>query len=137
MSEITRKKILVIEDDRDIADLVKLVLETDDFQVESITEPEAAYDKAKSFRPDVIYLDLLMPRMDGWTVFKIIRQDTSFDDVPIAILTAKSQQVDQMVGLHIMNADAYITKPFGKQELLDKTHELIDKRNKSPTTGGR
>ena len=135
MTATDQKKILVIEDDRDIADLVKLVLETDNYLVESVTEPEGAYDKAKEFRPDVIFLDLLMPRMDGWTVFKIIRRDASFDDVPIAILTAKSQQVDQMVGLHIMNADAYITKPFGKQELINKTHELLDKRKKSPSSG--
>lgn len=130
-----KKKILVIEDDKDIADLVKLVLETDNFEVESVLDPEAAYNKAKAYRPDAILLDLLMPKVDGWTVFKKIRRDASFDDVPIAILTAKSQQVDQMVGLHIMNADAYITKPFGKQELIDKTYELIGKRKKSSDPG--
>jgi two-component system, OmpR family, response regulator VicR len=131
-----RKKILVIEDDKDIADLVKLVLETVDFEVESELNPESAYEKAKSSHPDAILLDLLMPRMDGWTIFKMLRQDHSFDGVPIAILTGKSQQVDQMVGLHIMNADAYITKPFGKQELIDKTYELIGKRKQSPDTRG-
>jgi two-component system response regulator VicR len=126
-----RIKVLVIEDDKDIADLVKLVLETENFEVESVLDPEVAYDKAKATLPDVILLDLLMPKMDGWTVFKKIRQDDALAEVPIAILTAKSQQVDQMVG-RIMNADAYITKPFGKQELIDKTYELIRKRKKSP-----
>jgi two-component system response regulator VicR len=128
-------KVLVIEDDKDIADLVKLVLETERFEVESVLDPEIAYEKAKSYAPDVILLDLLMPKMDGWTVFRMIRQDQSLSDVPIAILTAKSQQVDQMVG-RIMNADAYITKPFGKQELIDKTYELIRKRKKSSHPGG-
>jgi two-component system response regulator VicR len=128
-------KVLVIEDDKDIADLVKLVLETDNFEVESVLNPEMAYDRAKTYRPDAIFLDLLMPKVDGWTVFKMIRGDHSFDEVPIAILTAKSQQVDQMVGLHIMNADAYITKPFGKQELIDKTYELIGKKRQSPDSG--
>jgi two-component system response regulator VicR len=128
-------KILVIEDDKDIADLVKLVLETERFEVESVLDPETAYDKAKSYVPDVILLDLLMPKMDGWAVFRKIRQDESLSDVPIAILTAKSQQVDQMVG-RIMNADAYITKPFGKQELIDKTYELIRKRKKPSNPGG-
>ena len=125
-----RKKVLIVEDDKDIADLVKLVLETEDFEVEAELNPESAYEKAKSSRPDAIMLDLLMPRMDGWTIFKQLREDHSFDNVPIAILTGKSQQVDQMVGLHIMNVDAYITKPFGKQELIDKTYELIGKRKK-------
>lgn len=125
------KKILVIEDDRDIADLVKLVLETtQDFQVETVLDPFAAYDTAKAFRPDAILLDLSMPKMDGWAVFKMIRSDASFAEVPIGILTAKSQQFDEMVGLHIMNADAYITKPFGKQELIDRTYELFNKGKK-------
>ena len=126
-----RTKILIIDDDKDIADLVKLVLETADFEVEAASCPESAYDKAKDYRPDAILLDLRMPKVDGWTIFKQIRDDNSFDAVPIAILTAKSKQVDQMVGLHIMNADAYITKPFGKRELIDKTYELIGKRKKS------
>jgi two-component system response regulator VicR len=131
-----RKKVLIVEDDKDIADLVKLVLETENFEVEAELNPESAYEKAKASRPDAIMLDLLMPRMDGWTIFKKLREDHSFDDVPIAILTGKSQQVDQMVGLHIMNVDAYITKPFGKQELIDKTYELIGKRKKPANPRG-
>jgi two-component system response regulator VicR len=129
--KLMAKKILVIEDDKDIADLVKLVLETtQDFEVETELDPIVAYDRARSYRPDAILLDLSMPKMDGWAVFKMIRGDASFSDIPIAILTAKSQQFDQMVGLHIMNADAYITKPFGKQELIDRTYELFTKGKK-------
>jgi len=123
-----RRKILVVEDDQDIADLVKLVLETGDYEVKTILDPEQAYDEAKSYRPDAVLVDLLMPRMDGWEVFKMIRHDPAFRDTPVAILTAKSQEFDAMVGLHVMKADAYITKPFGKQELLDKTNELFTKR---------
>jgi two-component system, OmpR family, response regulator VicR len=125
-----KRKILVIEDDMDIADLVKLVLETDDFVVETILDAERAYDTAKAFLPDAILLDLSMPKLDGWEVFKILRHDPNFKNVPIAILTAKSEGFDEMVGLHVMNADGYITKPFGKQELLDKTHELFRKSAK-------
>lgn len=125
------KKILVIEDDRDIADLVKLVLETTkDFEVQTVLDPLIAYQKAKEFRPEAILLDLTMPKMDGWAVFKIIRSDSSFANVPIGILTAKSKQFDEMIGLHVMNADAYITKPFGKQELINKTYELFNKTKK-------
>lgn len=122
------KKILVIEDDSDIADLVKLVLETDQFEVRTVLDSLLAYEEAKAYRPDAILLDLSMPGMDGWAVFRLLRSDDSFENVPIAILTAKSQQFDQMVGLHIMNADAYITKPFGKQELIDKTYELFKRK---------
>lgn len=123
-----KKKILVIEDDKDYADLVKLVLETDAFEVDAVLDSEQAYNKVKEYRPDAVLLDLCMPKLDGWAVFKQIRADKSFKDMPIAILSGKGQQLDQMVGLHIMNADAYIAKPFGKQELIDKTHELFKRK---------
>ncbi len=61
-------------------------------------------------------------------MFKQIRGCDEFSNVPIAILSGKSQQLDHMVGLHIMNADAYIAKPFGKQELIDKTYELFKRK---------
>ena len=123
-----KKKVLVVEDEKDIADLVKLVLETEDYEVNSILDAEKAYDAVKQYRPDVVLLDLLMPKLDGWEVFKLIRSDPEFSGLPIAILTAKSAGFDEMVGLHVMKADAYITKPFGKQELIDKTNALSKKR---------
>jgi two-component system, OmpR family, response regulator VicR len=122
-----KKKILVIEDDNDIADLVKLVLETEDFVVEKVLDSALAIDAARTYRPDAILLDLTMPKIDGWEIFKQLRKDPDLHTVPIAILTAKAERFDEMVGLHVMNADAYITKPFGKKELIDKTHELFAK----------
>jgi DNA-binding response OmpR family regulator len=124
-----KKKILVIEDDSDIADLVKLVLETDAmFEVDSVLDSTLAYEKVKEYGPDAILLDIGMPKIDGWAVFKQIRADLKFKDTPIAILSGKAQEFDHMVGLHIMNADAYIAKPFGKQELIDKTYELFKRK---------
>jgi two-component system response regulator VicR len=125
-----KRRILVIEDDRDIADLVKLVLETDSFEVESVLDPEMAYETARKFKPDAILLDLTMPKIDGWAIFKLLRADAAFKEIPVAILTAKADPFDEMVGLHVMNADGYITKPFGKQELLDKTNALFTKSKK-------
>ncbi len=122
-----KKKILVIEDDRDVAELVKLILETEDYTVETALDPLNAFNKAKSYKPDAVFLDLGMPKIDGWQIFKVLRADKDFNNVPIAIFTAKSEEFDTMVGLHIMKADAYITKPFGKQELIDKTNELFKK----------
>ena len=93
-------------------------------------DPLLAFDTVKSYRPDAILLDLAMPKLNGWDIFKIIKNDPEFARIPIAILTAKSQAVDEMVGLHVMKADEYITKPFGKQELIDKTHGLFKKNKK-------
>jgi two-component system response regulator VicR len=123
-----KKKILVIEDDSDIADLVKLVLETGEFEVRAVLDPALAEEAVGEYGPDAILLDICMPVIDGWTVFKRIRNNSAFKRIPIAILSGKSQQLDQMVGLHIMNADAYIAKPFGKQELIDKTNELFKRK---------
>lgn len=122
-----KKKIIVVEDEMDIAELVKLVLETEDFEVETVLDAPSAYDRVKASKPDAVLLDLSMPLMNGWDVFKQIRSDPEFAKLPIAILTAKTQAFDEMVGLHVMKADAYITKPFGKQELIDRTHELFTK----------
>jgi len=123
-------KILVVEDEKDIADLVKLVLETEDFTVQTVLDPLQALSRAHEYKPDAILLDLKMPKKDGWEVFRELRGDPAFCRTPVAILTAKSESFDEMVGLHVMNADAYITKPFGKQELIDKTHALLRKNPK-------
>ncbi len=124
----SQKKILVIEDDKDIADLVELVLTTNNYHVSTVTDPEKAFEKVRSFMPDAVILDLMMPKVDGWEIFKMIRNDSDLSHISIAILTAKSQGFDKMVGLHIMKADKYITKPFGKKELLDTVNELFEKK---------
>jgi len=123
-----KKKILLVEDDQDIADLVKLVLETADYEVRTVTDPREAHANATSYKPDAVLLDLLMPHLGGWEVFKLLRKDPEFASVPVAILTAKSEGIDEMVGLHVMKADAYITKPFGKKELVDKVNGLLAKK---------
>jgi two-component system response regulator VicR len=130
-----KKKIVVVEDDQDIADLVKLVLETAEFEVVTVLDGQNALARIQSVRPDAILLDLTMPKISGWDIFKQVRGDPAYAEIPIAILTAKSETFDEMVGLHVMKADAYITKPFGKQELIDKTHELFAKRKKQPDPG--
>jgi len=123
-----KKKILLIDDDTDSAAVVKLILETDMFEVNTVFDPETAYEAAKEYRPDAILLDLCMPKLDGWAVFRILRDDSSFDNVPIAIISGKGESFDHMVGLHVMKADAYISKTFGKQELIDKIHELLNRK---------
>ena len=122
------KKVVIVDDEKDIADLVKLVLETVEYSVRIVLDPTEAVEAIKDFKPSVVLLDLSMPKMNGWEVFKELRADVETKDIPIGILTAKSEDFDTMVGLHVMNADGYITKPFGKQELIEKTDELISKR---------
>jgi two-component system response regulator VicR len=120
-------KILVVDDEKDIADLVRLVLELGGHEVIITNEPELAAAKAVEVAPDLILLDVVMPGMDGFDVFREIREQKSLDRIPIAFLTSNNRSVDLMVGLHVMKAQDYITKPFGRQELLDRVTDLLGK----------
>jgi two-component system response regulator VicR len=120
--------ILVVDDERDIADLVKLVLELGQHKVTVVTEPETAVATALQVMPDLILLDVVMPNVDGFDIFREIREQPTLVKIPIAFLTSNNKSVDLMVGLHVMKAEDYITKPFGKQELLDRVNKLLSKR---------
>lgn len=123
-------KILCVDDERDIAELVKLVLELGKHQVTVVTEPEAAVQTALELQPDLILLDVVMPQVDGFDIFRELREQPPLAKVPIAFLTSNNKSVDIMVGLHVMKADDFITKPFGKQELLDRVNALLKKYGK-------
>jgi two-component system, OmpR family, response regulator VicR len=120
-------KILCVDDERDIADLVKLVLELGQHQVTVVTEPENAVSTALELNPDLILLDVVMPNVDGFDIFRELREQPTLAKIPIAFLTSNNKSVDLMVGLHVMKAEDYITKPFGKQELLDRVNVLLKK----------
>ncbi len=120
--------ILVVDDDRDIADLIKLVLELESHNVTVVTEPEEATELALANIPDLILLDVVMPRLDGYDVLREIRNHESLKDVSVAFLTSKNKSVDFMVGLHMMKVDDYITKPFGKKDLLNRVNALLNKK---------
>ena len=118
------RKILVVDDDKDINELIELVLETKDYKVECQTRPEEAITHAEEFSPDAILLDLSMPDVDGWEIYKKLKEHQDLKDIPVAILTARSGEFDTMLGLHVMKADAYIKKPFEPDALLEKMNEL-------------
>jgi two-component system response regulator VicR len=123
-------KILVVDDEKDIADLIKLVLELEHHDVTVITEPDQAVSSASSLKPDLILLDLVMPKMDGYDVLRELRSQEDLAKIPVAFLTSKSKSVDFMVGLHMMKVDDYITKPFGKKDLLERVKALLEKSEK-------
>lgn len=127
-------KILVIDDEKDIAELIKLVLELNQYEVILETDPEMAVEQIKNHHPDLILLDVVMPKMDGYDVLKEIRKVPAFSKIPIAFLTSKNKSVDFMVGLHMMKVDDYITKPFGKKDLLSRVETLLSKNQ--PAQGG-
>ena len=119
------KKIMVVDDEPDTMDLIKLVLETEGFEVIPAYSGKECLEKLKIEKPALILLDIMMPMMDGWEVFHRIKEE--YHDVPVAILTIRDRDIDKMLGLHVLKADDYITKPFGRQELVDRVRKIIMK----------
>ena len=107
------------------------MLELGKHNVTVVTEPESAVATALEVMPDLILLDVVMPNVDGFDIFRELREQAPLAKVPIAFLTSNNKSVDLMVGLHVMKAEDYITKPFGKQELLDRVNNLLMKYGKS------
>lgn len=108
------KKILIIEDEKSISDIIKFNLTKEGYAVETAYDGRTGYEKAISVSPDLILLDIMLPLMDGFAVCKKVRETSN---VPILMLTAKEEEVDKVLGLEL-GADDYITKPFGMRELI-------------------
>ncbi|MEG1633202.1 MAG: response regulator transcription factor [Oscillospiraceae bacterium] len=115
------KKALVIEDDGNIAELLRLYLEKDGFDVTLAADGGKGLQAASDTTPDIILLDIMLPVMDGWQVCREIRRDSK---VPIIMLTAKGETPDKITGLE-MGADDYVTKPFEVRELLARVHAVL------------
>jgi len=126
---ILMEKIMVVDDEPDTVDLIKLVLETEGFEVISAYSGKECLEKLKTEKPALILLDIMMPVMDGWEVFHRIREEYQY--VRVAILTISDRDIDKMLGLHVLKADDYITKPFGRQELVDRVRKILIKNRPS------
>lgn len=116
------KKVLVVDDEPDTLELIKLVLESAGFDAILVNNGKEALTKIDTEKPDLVLLDIMMPDMDGWDVFRKIKERNP--TIPIAILTAKAQNIDKLLGLHVLKAEDFITKPFGKNELIGKVRKL-------------
>ena len=115
------KKALVIEDDGNIAELLRLYLEKDGFDVSRAADGGEGMEMFRAFTPDLVLLDIMLPVMDGWAVLREIRKA---GNTPVIMLTAKSETPDKVSGLE-MGADDYITKPFEPKELMARIHAVL------------
>jgi two-component system response regulator VicR len=118
------KIIMVVDDEPDTVDLVKLVLETEGFEVITAYSGKECLKQLEASMPDAVLLDIMMPDMDGWEVFKKIRE--RYENLPVAMLTVRNQDIDIMLGLHVLKADDYITKPFGRKDLVERVKKLVE-----------
>jgi len=115
------KKILVVDDENKIVEIVKAYLEKDGFQVITAYEGKAAIDQARHQHPDLIILDLMLPEISGWEVCRTLRKEM---DTPIIMLTARDEITDKIIGLE-MGADDYVTKPFDPKELVSRVRAVL------------
>ncbi|MEN6422979.1 MAG: response regulator transcription factor [Smithella sp.] len=117
-------KIMIVDDEKDIADLISYNLEREGFSTARAYDGETALRIVKTQKPDLIILDLMLPKMNGLDVCRTIRRNPETAGVPIIMLTAKCDEVDKIIGLEV-GADDYVTKPFSVKELMARVRSIL------------
>ncbi len=118
---MANEKILVVDDDANICELLRLYLEKDGYTVTISNDGESAVKTFSEFQPDLMLLDIMLPKLDGWQVCREVRK---FSDKPIIMLTAKSETFDKVLGLEL-GADDYVVKPFDAKEVLARVKAVL------------
>jgi DNA-binding response OmpR family regulator len=124
--ENIRKKILVVDDEEDLVIALSARLKAGGYDVLVARDGLEALTKARTLEPDLILLDLMLPKMDGYKVARLLKFDQRYAGIPILMLTARGQEMDQELGRQA-GADDYIVKPFNSAELMERIKELLDK----------
>jgi len=121
---MNRKTILIVDDELSILVPLQFLMEKEGYSAKLAQSGKDAFDKISDIQPDLILLDIMLPDLDGYEIYQMIRQREEWNSIRIIFLTAKNREADMAKGL-AMGADAYITKPFSNTELVEKINELI------------
>jgi DNA-binding response OmpR family regulator len=127
------RKILVVDDEPKVGELVRAYLEKDGYDVYMSEDGKDAVEKARSLKPDLVLLDLNLPMIDGLEAFRMMR---TFTDIPVIMVTARDDEVDKIVGLQL-GADDYVTKPFSPRELVARIAAVLRRYSESTKTAER
>ena len=122
-----RQTILVVDDEPDIVEIIQYNLEKSGFDVIVAEDGPVALDKARDESPDLIVLDLMLPGLEGTDVCRILKQDERTRSIPILMLTAKSEEIDRIIGLEL-GADDYVVKPFSPREIALRIKNILRRR---------
>jgi two-component system, OmpR family, alkaline phosphatase synthesis response regulator PhoP len=132
---MARERILIVEDEEEIRELVRYNLERQGYQVAAAASGEEAMRTVRQESPDLIVLDLMLPAMDGWEVCKQLKRDPATQAIPVVMLTAKSEESDMVTGLEL-GADDYIAKPFSPRILTARIRAVLRRKNAPPVEEG-
>ena len=132
---MAHEKIMVVDDEEDIQELVRYNLERNGYEVSCVSSGEEAIDEIRSFRPDLLILDLMLPGIDGFEVCRTLKNDPKAEHIPIVMLTAKGEESDVVTGLEL-GAEDYIVKPFSPQVLLARARAVLRRVAREPVDEG-
>ena len=118
------KKILIVDDEKDIVETLSFMLKAKGFECISAYDGETGLSLAKTQQPDLVILDVMMPKINGYKICRLLKFDNKYKDIPIIMVTARSQAEDKLIGEET-GADEYITKPFEFSEILDKINKYL------------
>lgn len=122
---MAKKRVLCIEDHAEMIELMRLILGRQGFEVEGALGGREGLELMRENPPDLVLLDLMMPEMDGWEVYRQLKADEQLREIPVIAVTAKAQNIDRVLGLHIAGMDDFITKPFGPKELIASVERVL------------
>ena len=124
-----KKRILYIEDEKEMLDLTRIVLEREGYEMLAAVGGADGIEAVKREKPDLVLLDLMMPDVDGWEVYRQMKADKEVADIPVIIITARTQSIDKVLGLKVAKVADYITKPFGPSDLINSVKKVLDSGN--------
>ncbi len=120
-----RKKILIVDDEQDIVETLKFVLEEQEYDCYCAFDGEEGLNLARELKPDLIILDVMMPKMNGYKISRLLKYDKKYRDIPIFMVTARSQEEDKLIGEET-GANEYITKPFDLSCVIEKVKNYLE-----------
>ena len=126
---MAKGKILVVDDEIYIVHILDFSLGMEGYEVVTALDGEQALDKARTERPDLIVLDIMMPKLDGYETCKVLKSREETRDIPVILLSAKGRNVDQKTGFEV-GADDYITKPFSPRKLVERINAILGQPNR-------
>jgi len=121
---MAKGKILVVDDEIYIVHILDFSLGMEGYEVVTALDGEQAIEKARAEKPDLIVLDIMMPKLDGYETCKILKAEKDTRDIPVILLSAKGRNVDQKIGFEV-GADDYITKPFSPRKLVERINAIL------------